>query len=91
MEETKKSYRECAKTAPCKGLKSGTKGYRVCLDEKCVSEKKLKAPKSKILPPKTTDKNPWLKHIAMYRIKHPELSYKDAMKNARQSYTPIKK
>jgi hypothetical protein len=73
-----------------------------CMSEKRKKQLKPKAPPVPARPTKerlekamktikTTDKNPWLKHIAMYRIKHPELSYKDAMKNARASYTPIKK
>lgn len=33
--------------------------------------------------------NPWLKHVAEYRKKNPSMSYSDALKNAKSSYTKV--
>jgi len=33
--------------------------------------------------------NPWLKHVADYRKSHPSMSYSDALKNAKSSYTKV--
>jgi hypothetical protein len=30
--------------------------------------------------------NPWIKHVMQYRVKHPQLSYREAMQQARSSY-----
>ena len=35
--------------------------------------------------------NPWLQHLSAYHAQHPGNSYSDNMKNARASYTPVKK
>ena len=36
-------------------------------------------------------KSPWIRHVQEYRYDHPELSYKEAMQEARESYTHPKK
>lgn len=35
--------------------------------------------------------NPWLEHVKQFRQQHPELSYKEILKKARPSYTPVEK
>jgi hypothetical protein len=35
--------------------------------------------------------NPWLAHVAAFRLAHPELSYQEVLKQARPSYIPVKK
>lgn len=35
--------------------------------------------------------NAWLEHVKKFRAQNPELSYKDALKEARQFYTPLEK
>ena len=35
--------------------------------------------------------NPWLTHVAEYRKKHPNLSYKEVLVSAKSSYTPVGK
>jgi hypothetical protein len=35
--------------------------------------------------------NPWLEHLKKFHEKHPENSYKENMKLAKPSYTPVKK
>ena len=34
--------------------------------------------------------NPWLVHVKAYRLKHPKLSYKEALKGASKTYTKVK-
>ena len=31
-------------------------------------------------------KNPWINHVKNYKLKHPTMSYKDCMKNAKHTY-----
>ena len=35
--------------------------------------------------------NPWLLHVSAYKSKHPNLSYKEVLQQARGSYTPVGK
>ena len=35
--------------------------------------------------------NPWLTHVANYRKSHPNMSYSEALKNAKSSYTKVSK
>jgi hypothetical protein len=35
---------------------------------------------------KTTSTNPWMKHVAAYRKKHPEMTYKDCLRNCAKTY-----
>jgi len=35
--------------------------------------------------------NPWLDHVAAYRVAHPDLSYQEVLRQARPSYTPVSK
>lgn len=33
--------------------------------------------------------NPWLTHVAEFRKKHPGMAYKDVLKEAKKTYTPV--
>ena len=33
--------------------------------------------------------NPWITHLMKFRAENPNLKFKDALKEARSSYTPI--
>ena len=35
--------------------------------------------------------NPWLIHVENFRKKHPKMSYKEALQQARKTYKPTKK
>jgi hypothetical protein len=39
----------------------------------------------------TTSTNPWLAHVKQFHTAHPELSYKQALKEAKDSYTKVPK
>ena len=54
--------------------------------------KTLRGPRSvaKVETPKTRAPNPWQVHLQDYRAKNPTISYKQAMADARASYTSSK-
>jgi len=35
--------------------------------------------------------NPWIEHVKQFRMKHPKMSYKECLINARKTYKPKKK
>lgn len=53
--------------------------------------KKPRAKKAKDDKPKKPRKpSPWLLHVAAFRESHPDLSYKECLKQAKETYTPVK-
>ena len=68
---------------------SGKKKQTVHAPKAPASQKpasKKSASKKSASKKSTVSKNPWLKHVAKYRDKHPKLSYKECLQKAMKTY-----
>jgi hypothetical protein len=45
--------------------------------------------KKKSSKPKVKKVNPWIKHVAEFRKKHPEMKYSEVLKKAKDSYKKV--